>query len=123
MKRNNKIVIGIILGIILFFSYIIYGLYLMSIEDKYGDFKELYYEVNKSDNYFYIIDNNEVGFIEKLDGEIYLSKNDNLKHILNYPKIKIEVYKFEISQTYTKFTIVEANELKAKKSTKLIYKN
>ena len=95
----------------------------MSIEDKYGDFQELYYEVNKSENYFYIIGNNEVGFIKKLDGEIFLSRNDNLRYILNYPEIKIEVYKFKIDQTYTNFTIVEANKLKAKNSTRLIYKN
>ena len=79
MKLKTKIIIGISLTLFLFFSYIGYGLYLMSIEDKYGDFQELYSEINKSDNYFVIIDYKQVGFIKKLEGEIYISIDGNLK--------------------------------------------
>jgi hypothetical protein len=123
MKLKNKIIIGIILAVVLFFSFMIYGLYLMSVEDKYGDFQELYYEVNKSDNYFVIINNKDVGFIEKLEGELYISTDNNLKHLLNYSNSKIEVYEFEVNNTFTNFKLLDAQELKNKANTKLIYKN
>lgn len=123
MKLKTKIIAGICLSIFLFFSLIGYGLYLMNIEDKYGDFQELYSEINKSDNYFVIIDYEQVGFIKKLEGEIYISINDNLKHLLNYSNNNIEVYKFEVNETYSNFSLKDANQLKKEKSTELIYKN
>ncbi|HBD27307.1 hypothetical protein [Flavobacterium sp.] len=123
MKLKTKIIIGISLTLFLFFSYIGYGLYLMSIEDKYGDFQELYSEINKSDNYFVIIDYKQVGFIKKLEGEIYIAIDDNLKHLLNYSNNNIEVYKFEVNETYSSFSLKDAVQLKKEKSTELIYKN
>ena len=123
MKLKTKIIIGICLTLFLFFSYIGYGLYLMSIEDKYGDFQELYSEINKSDNYFVIIDYKQVGFIKKLEGEIYIAIDDNLKHLLNYSNNNIEVYKFEVNETYSSFSLKDAVQLKKEKSTELIYKN
>ena len=123
MKLKTKIIIRICLTLLLFFSYIGYGLYLMSIEDKYGDFQELYSEINKSDNYFVIIDYKQVGFIKKLEGEIYIAIDDNLKHLLNYSNNNIEVYKFEVNETYSSFSLKDAVQLKKEKSTELIYKN
>ena len=123
MKLKTKIIIGISLTLFLFFSYIGFGLYLMSIEDKYGDFQELYSEINKSDNYFVIIDYKQVGFIKKLEGEIYIAIDDNLKHLLNYSNNNIEVYKFEVNETYSSFSLKDAVQLKNEKSTELIYKN
>ncbi len=123
MKLKTKIIIGISLTLFLFFSYIGYGLYLMSIEDKYGDFQELYSEINKSDDYFVIIDYKQVGFIKKLEGEIYIAIDDNLKHLLNYSNNNIEVYKFEVNETYSSFSLKDAVQLKKEKSTELIYKN
>ena len=123
MKLKTKIIIGICLTLFLFFSYIGYGLYLMSIEDKYGDFQELYSEINKSDDYFVIIDYKQVGFIKKLEGEIYIAIDDNLKHLLNYSNNNIEVYKFEVNETYSSFSLKDAVQLKKEKSTELIYKN
>jgi hypothetical protein len=123
MKLKTKIIIGISLTLFLFFSYIGYGLYLMSIEDKYGDFQELYSEINKSDNYFVIIDYKQVGFIKKLEGEIYISIDGNLKNILNYSNNNIEVYQFEVNETYSNFSLKDAVHLKKEKTTELIYKN
>ena len=123
MKLKTKIIIGISLTLFLFFSYIGYGLYLMSIEDKYGDFQELYSEINKSDDYFVIIDYKQVGFIKKLEGEIYISIDGNLKNILNYSNNNIEVYQFEVNETYSNFSLKDAFYLKKEKTTELIYKN
>ena len=123
MKLSSKILLGISLSVLIIISFLGYGLYLMQIEDKYGDFQDAYFEINKSDNYFVIIDNKEVGFIEKLEGEIYISIKNNLKHLLNYSNNKIEIYEFEVNQTFLNFSIKEANQLKKESSTKLIYKN
>lgn len=95
----------------------------MSIEDKYGDFQELYSEINKSDDYFVIIDYKQVGFIKKLEGEIYILIDGNLKNILNYSNNNIEVYQFEVNETYSNFSLKDAVHLKKEKTTELIYKN
>ncbi|TDR25740.1 hypothetical protein [Flavobacterium cheniae] len=123
MKLKTKIIIGICLTLFLFFLYICYGLYLMSIEDKYGVFQELYYEIDKSDNYFIIVDNKEAGLIQKLDDEIFVTIDDCMKHLLDYSNKKIEVYQFEISETKTDFTIKDAILLKNNEKTELIFKN
>lgn len=123
MKLSSKILLGISLSVFIIISFLVYGLYLMQIEDKYGDFQDAYFEINKSDNYFVIIDNKEVGFIEKLEGEIYISVENNLKHLLNYQNNDIEIYKFEVNETFLNFSIKEANQLKKVSSTKLIFKN
>ena len=95
----------------------------MSIEDKYGVFQELYYEIDKSDNYFIIVDNKEAGLIQKLDDEIFVTIDDCMKHLLDYSSKKIEVYQFEISETKTDFTIKDAILLKNNEKTELIFKN
>lgn len=123
MKIVTKIIIGVAVLVSVAFLFILYGLNLMAIEDKYGDFQELYYKIDKSDNYFVIIDNKDVGFIEKFDKEIYITFDDCMKHILNYSNNKIEVYKFDLNETYSNFSLNDAVELKKVKSTELVYKN
>jgi len=123
MKIVTKVIIGIAVLVSVAFLFILYGLNLMTIEDKYGDFQELYYTIDKSDNYFVIIDNKEVGFIKKLDKEIYILMDDCMKHLLNYSNKKIEVYEFDLNETYTNFSLNDAIKLKKVKSTELIYKN
>lgn len=123
MKTVIKVIIGLSVVISIVFSFILYGLNLMEVEDKYGDFKELYYKIDKSNDYFVIIDNKEVGFVQKLDDEIFVTVDDCMKHLLNYSNTKIEVYKFEVNKTYSKFSLNDANRLKEEKSTELIYKN
>lgn len=123
MKTVIKVIIGLTVVVSIVFSFILYGLNLMEVEDKYGDFKELYYKIDKSNDYFVIIDNKEVGFVQKLDDEIFVTVDDCMKHLLNYSNTKIEVYKFEVNKTYSKFSLNDANHLKEEKSTELIYKN
>ena len=123
MKIVTKIIVGIAVLVSVAFLFILYGLNLMTIEDKYGDFQELYYKIDKSDNYFVIVENKEVGFIKKLDKEIYISMDDCMKHLLNYSNKRIEVYEFDLNETYSNFSLNDAIELKKVKSTELIYKN
>ncbi len=95
----------------------------MEIEDKYGGFQDLYYEIDKSDNYFIIIENKEVGLVQKLDDEILVTVDDCMKHLLNYSDKKIEVYRFEVNKTKNDFTLKDAVLLKNDNNTKLIFKN
>ena len=95
----------------------------MEVEDKYGDFQDLYYKIDKSEDYFVIIDNKEVGFVQKLDDEIFLRLMIVWKHLLNYSNTNIEVYKFGVNKKrIQKFFLKEANHLKEEKNTELILK-
>lgn len=123
MKTVIKVVIGLSVLIAIVFLFVLYGLNLMKIEDKYGSFQDLYYEIDKSDNYFIIIENKEVGLLQKLDDEIFVTVNDCMKHLLNYSDKKIEIYRFEINETRNDFTLKEAILLKNDYNTKLIFKN
>jgi hypothetical protein len=123
MKTVIKFVIGLSVLITIVFLFALYGLNLMKIEDQYGGFQDLYYEIDKSDNYFIIIENKEVGLLQKLDDEIFVTVNDCMKHLLNYSDKKIEIYRFEINETRNDFTLKEAILLKNDYNTKLIFKN
>ncbi|MGX7666431.1 hypothetical protein [Flavobacterium pedocola] len=124
MSKKLKIFLVFLIGVVLFiFGVIFYGLKMMAIEDRYGDFLELYNKIDASDEYFVIIDGKEVGFIEMLEDEIFLQEGDCLKHIMNYDNNVIEVYQFEPNQTYISFGLADAFKLKKEPSTKLIFKN
>ena len=123
MKITFKIIIGVTISISLVFLFILYGLNLMEIDDKYGGFQDLYYEIDKSDNYFIIIENKEVGLVQKLEDEIFVTVDDCMKHLLNYSNNKIEVYRFEINETKNDFTLKDVVLLKNDNNTKLIFKN
>ena len=123
MKTVIKVVIGLSVMISIVFLFVLYGLNLMKIEDKYGGFQDLYYEIDKSDNYFIIIENKEVGLVQKLDDEILVTVDDCMKHLLNYSDKKIEVYRFEVNETKNDFTLKDAVLLKNDNNTKLIFKN
>ena len=90
MKTVIKVVIGLSVMISIVFLFVLYGLNLMEIEDKYGGFQDLYYEIDKSDNYFIIIENKEVGLVQKLDDEIFVTVDDCMKHLLNYSDKKLK---------------------------------
>lgn len=93
----------------------------MEIEDKYGDFQDLYYE--GSDGNLVIIDEKECGFLKRYDRDIFVERGDCLKNILTFSNKNVEVYEVKINETYINFTIEEAKEIKNQSSTKLIYKN
>ena len=123
MKTVIKVVIGLSVMISIVFLFVLYGLILMEIEDKYGGFQDLYYVFEKSDKYFIIIENKEVGLVQKLDDEILVTVDDCMKHLLNYSDKKIEVYRFEVNETKNDFTLKDAVLLKNDNNTKLIFKN
>ncbi|MDI9309505.1 MAG: hypothetical protein QM535_04765 [Limnohabitans sp.] len=95
----------------------------MEIEDKYGEFYELYDKIESSENYLVIINNKSFGFIKKLGNDIYIEEDTCLKFILNYTNSKIEVYKFNPRETFTKLTTIEVLKIKSQPDTELIYTN
>ena len=122
MNKKRRIILTA--GLVAITSLLIlcgYGLYLMSIEDRYGDFQEVYY--NAADRDIIIINDKDVGFIKKLDGEVYVEQDECLKHLLNYMNEKIEVYHVEVMETYINISYEDALRLKAKPNSRLIYKN
>jgi hypothetical protein len=120
--KTNILKIIILFIAILFF--IVYQAFtMMAIEDKLGDFKELYYSMNKSDSYLAFVNNKKIGFVEKIDDDIYFLDDKCLIHILEFSNDKIEVYKVEIDQTYTNLDINQTLKLKSNISSELIFKN
>jgi hypothetical protein len=49
--------------------------------------------------------------------------DDSKKHLFNYSNKNIEVYAFDLNETYFIFSLNDAIELKKVKNTELIYKN
>ncbi|RRJ89037.1 hypothetical protein [Flavobacterium macacae] len=121
MRKIHIILISIIVFVIGIFSFLYFCFISMEIEDKYGEFENLYYEVSDGD--LIIIDQVECGFIKRYDRDIFVEQEDCLKNILTFSKNKVEVYDVKINQTYIKFDLKEATTLKNQSSTKLIYKN
>ena len=121
MKKVYIVFISVIIFVLGIFAFLYFGLISMEIEDRYGDFQDLYYEA--SDGNLVIIDGSECGFIKRYDRDIFIEQGDCLKNILTFSKKKIEVYQVDINETYISFGFEEANKIKNQNSTKLIYKN
>ena len=123
MRRKIKIIlISLICGITLIVSFFSYALYLMEIEDQYGDYQNLHFEsktgdliINKSTSEFGIIEKTwkrtNISIIEKdstdlyfwiyrngveTKSEIYRSKNGEIK--LNEIKYSELLKKIENSE-------------------------
>lgn len=121
MKKISIILICVLAFIVAIFTLLHFALISMEIEDKYGDFQDLYYE--GSDGNLVIIDEKECGFLKRYDRDIFVEQGDCLKNILTFSNNNVEVYEIKINETYINFTIEEAKEIKNQSSTKLIYKN
>lgn len=121
MRKIHIILISIIVFVIGIFTFLYFCFISMEIEDKYGEFENLYYEVSDGD--LIIIDQAQCGFIKKYDRDIFVEHQDCLKNILTFSKNKVEVYDVKINQTYINFDLKEATNLKNQSSTKLVYKN
>lgn len=93
----------------------------MGLEDKYGDFIELYHKASNGN--LIIIENKEFGFIRKYDRDIFVEEDECMKHILNYSHSKVEVYEINIDQTYSNIKLEDVLELKNKPTSRLIFKN
>lgn len=121
MKARNVIVIAVLAGVVFFASLIGYGLYLMSIEDRYMGMEDVYYNANNGD--MVIIDGNVAGPIKIYGTDVYIESEECMKHILNFHDRKIEVYRVEVTETATGNSSPDAAKIKTSPSSKLIFKN
>ncbi|WP_029269503.1 hypothetical protein [Flavobacterium sp. KJJ] len=124
----KKIVLRITILIIIIFGFIAFGLYLIEIDDHYGDLQEIYFETKSGD----IIINKqtkEFGVIAKnwKRADIITKENDTLD--LNEIIYKNqEESKYEVFRSEQKFIIGELNykkilELKRRNVLETIIKN
>ena len=121
MNRIWKIIIGISIATILVSGLIVYGLYLMSIEDRYGDLQEVYFEAEDYDLIIY--DTDKVAFIRLFGREVFVEEAECMKHLLYFSDKKIEIYRVKDPDTYFKRNVGDGAELKNDPNSKLIYKN
>ncbi|GGZ64884.1 hypothetical protein [Mesonia mobilis] len=97
MKKKLKYALLIVGSLIItILGFIIYGLYLMEIEDHYGDYKEVYFKSNDKD----IIVNEEFskfGIVEKNWKRIYIkTKEKDSVHLYTFSnkyKSEIKLYR------------------------------
>lgn len=121
MSKVFKIISVIILLFLTALFFIYWAFTLMDIEDRYGDFQEIYY--NSKDGDVVLINNREAAIIKFLDGEVYVQQEGCLRHLLNFSKDKIEVYRREVKETATNTDTSKYFELRNDSEAKLIYKN
>ncbi|MDR7370526.1 hypothetical protein [Flavobacterium aquidurense] len=123
----KKIILGSIILLFILFGFVAYGLYLMEIEDHYGDLQEIYFDSESGD----IIVNNQTqkfGLITKnwKRVEVITKENDTLD-LYNFIYVNQEENKYEVFRSENELKINELNfrkiiELKRKKILEVIIK-
>jgi len=124
----RKIILGSIILLFILFGFVAYGLYLMEIEDHYGDLQEIYFDSESGD----IIVNNQTqkfGIITKnwKRADVITKENDTLD-LYNLIYVNQEENKYELLRSENELKINELNfrkiiELKRKNLIKTIIKN
>lgn len=124
----KKIVIGALILILTFCGIIIGGLYLMEIEDHYGDLQDVYFDTKSGD----IIINKQTqkfGIITKnwKRADVITKENDTLDLYnfiyINQKENKYEVFRSENELNIPDLTFEEILELKSKNLIETIIKN
>ena len=79
-KRTKQILIGLAVLTAAVFSFIIYGLYLMTIEDRYGDLQQIYFDSESGD----VIINNlngQTGILEFEGRQVFVNTGKDVQHV------------------------------------------
>jgi len=118
-SRNIFLIVFVIIAIIL--SILFFSFKEMAIEDKYGEFYELYGKIDKSKNYIVVINKTNYGFIEKLGNDIFVNVDNCYKFILEYSNNQIEVYEFNSRETLNTLTFNDISTIKKRSDTRLIF--
>ena len=124
----KKIILGTLIVLFILFGFIAYGLYLMEIEDHYGDLQEIYFDSKSGD----IIVNNQTqkfGIITKnwKRADVITKENDTLD-LYNLIYVNQEENKYELLRSETELRISDLSfekilELKRKKLIETIIEN
>jgi hypothetical protein len=124
MKRKIKITL-IIIGLLVVgvFTFLISGLYLMEIEDHYGDSQNIYFKVSQGD-IAVNRDTKEVRIIEKTWKRIYgIEKTDTIDMWHWLDKNTIEIYRQSSSLEKGGLTYDNIDKLVAEKKLEFVTKN
>lgn len=91
------------------------------IDYRYGDYSKMYHQYDDAKEYFVIIDENKTGFLLKY-GDVLLIEDDKcLTRLTDYISSEVTIYEFIPGKTFESFTIKEAKELRADKTTRLVF--
>jgi hypothetical protein len=96
-------------------TFVVYGLYLIDIEDRYGDLQNLYFESKTGDVVINRL-NGEVGILQIEKRRMFIEINNKKLHIDEWldPKNKyifdVEIYRIDKSRENLKLTQLEINE-------------
>lgn len=125
---RRKIIISIIITLVVLFGWIIFGLYLMTIEDHYGDLQQIYFDSKSGD----IIVNKQTkkfGIITKnwKRADVITKEKDTLDLyeliFTNEAENKYEVFRSEEELKIKELSFEKIMELKKKKLIETIIKN
>ncbi|WP_445718267.1 hypothetical protein [Flavobacterium sp.] len=124
----KKIILSVVIIFFVLFGFIAWGLYLMEIEDHYGDLQEIYFK-SESGDLILNKETKEFGIITKnwKRADAVTQKNDTLD-LYNLIFIKERENKYELLRSHSeiilnKLTFEQIMEMKSKKSLKTILKN
>jgi len=124
----KKILLSIVIILVILFGWIVFGLYLMEIEDHYGDLQEVYFDSKSGD----IIVNKQTqkfGIITKSwkRADVITKENDTLDLYeliyVNQKENKYEVFRSEKELKINKLSFEKIMELKKKKLIETIINN
>ena len=124
----KKILLSIVIILVVLSGWIVFGLYLMEIEDHYGDLQEVYFDSKSGD----IIVNKQTqkfGIITKSwkRADVITKENDTLDLYeliyVNQKENKYEVFRSEKELKINKLSFEKIMELKKKKLIETIIKN
>ena len=117
-----KYIVTLIVIVIVVLSFVLYSCIKdADIEYRYGDFTKMYHQFDDSKNYFVIVDKNKTGFLLKYGDVLLVDDQKCLTHLTDYNPSETEIYQFVPEETFDNFTLKEAEELKKKKNTQLIF--
>jgi len=124
MKRKIKIaLITLGLVVVVVFGFLVSGLYLMEIEDHYGDNQNVYFKVSRGD-IAVNRDTKQVRTIQKTWKRIYgIEKIDTIDMWHWLEKNKIEIYRQTSSFDNDQLTYDEIDNLVKEKKLELVTKN
>ena len=124
----KKILLSIVIILVVLFGWIAFGLYLMEIDDHYGDLQEVYFDSKSGD----IIVNKQTqkfGIITKSwkRADVITKENDTLDLYeliyVNQKENKYEVFRSEKELKTKELTFDKIVELKEKKLLETVIKN
>lgn len=122
MKLKIKLIVTFSISLLLFLmSIIIYGIYLMEVEDHYGDLQEVFFISHEGD--LFIGEKGQTGLITKTWKRIYITDGNNNKDLYHFSDQKIKIYRQLNKQIHYDITSKNRDKMIKYGTLKLMYEN